>query len=75
MPIGVFEDDVTVQLWRPATIRGYTFNVGDNVTVNRTKVTTTPAQGGATFAWLYATNQAEKTGSDFASFWNRLPPP
>ena len=74
MPIGIFEDDVTVQLWRPVTIRGYSFNVGDNVTVNRTKVTTTPPKGGD-FAWLYATYQAEKSGTDFATFWNRLPPP
>jgi hypothetical protein len=74
MPIGVFEDDLTVQLWRPVTIRGYTFNVGDNVTVNRTKVTTTPPEGGD-FAWLYATYQAEKSGTDFATYWNRLPPP
>jgi hypothetical protein len=56
------------------TIRGYSFNVGDNVTVNRTKVTTTPPKGGD-FAWLYATYQAEKSGTDFATYWNRLPPP
>ena len=74
MPIGVFEDELTVQLWRPVTIRGYTFNVGDNLTVDQTKVKTTPAVGGD-FAWLYATYQAEKSGTDFAAFWNRLPPP
>ena len=38
MPIGVFENELTVQLWQPVTIRGYTFNVGDNVTLDQTKV-------------------------------------
>ncbi|MBX6312614.1 MAG: c-type cytochrome [Isosphaeraceae bacterium] len=65
---------VSVQLWRPVTVLGYTFNVGDRVTINPDKVRTTDADGG-NFAWLYATMQAEQTGSDFAAFWNRLPPP
>ena len=56
------------------TIRGYTFNVGDNVTLDQTKIEKTPAVGGD-FAWLYATYQAERTGSPFEAFWNRLPPP
>ena len=43
------------------TIRGYTFNVGDNVTLDQTKVQKTAAEGGD-FAWLYATYQAERTG-------------
>src|SRR5271156_3860135 len=30
MPIGLFENELTVQLWQPVTVRGYTFNVGDN---------------------------------------------
>jgi hypothetical protein len=42
--------------------------------VNQEKVKKLPAQGG-NFAWLYATAEAERTGSDFAAFWNRLPPP
>ena len=75
MPIGVFEDDLTVQLWRPVTIRGYTFNVGDNVTVEPDEGRRRPPPEGGDFAWLYATYQAEKSGSDFAAFWNRLPPP
>ena len=74
MPIGVFENELTVQLWQPVTIRGYTFNVGDNVTLDQTKVEKTPAVGGD-FAWLFATYQAERTGNPFESFWNRLPPP
>jgi cbb3-type cytochrome oxidase cytochrome c subunit/peptidoglycan hydrolase CwlO-like protein len=74
MPVGVFEDELTVQLWRPVTIRGFTFNVGDNITLNQKKVAKTPADGG-NFAWLFATQQAEKSGSDFGAFWNRLPPP
>ena len=43
MPIGLFENELTVQLWQPVTIRGYTFNVGDNVTLDQTKVKKTPA--------------------------------
>lgn len=74
MPVGVFENELTVQLWRPVTIRGYTFNVGDNVTLNQTKVEKLPAEGG-NFAWLYATATAERTGGEFAKLWNRLPPP
>ena len=30
---------------------------------------------GGNFAWLYATYQAERTGTPLDSFWNRLPPP
>ena len=74
MPIGVFENELTVQLWQPVTIRGYTFNVGDNVTLDQTKIEKTPPVGGD-FAWLFATYQAERTGNPFESFWNRLPPP
>jgi cbb3-type cytochrome oxidase cytochrome c subunit/peptidoglycan hydrolase CwlO-like protein len=74
MPIGVFEDELTVQLWKPATIRGYTFNVGDTLTFDRTKVKPTDPEGG-NFAWLFATAQTEKTGGEFVSVWNRLPPP
>ena len=74
MPIDLTENELTVQLWRPVTIRGYTFNVGDNVTLDQNKVHRQASEGGG-FAWLYATTQAEKTGSPFAGFWNRLPPP
>ncbi|MFO0909274.1 MAG: c-type cytochrome [Isosphaeraceae bacterium] len=74
MPIGVFDNELTVQLWKPATIRGYTFNTGDTLTLDSTKLKVTDAEGG-NFAWLFATYQAEKTGGEFASFWNRLPPP
>jgi len=74
MPIGTFDDDLTVQLWKSATIRGFTFNVGDTITLNKTKLNVTPAVGGD-FAWLSATDQAEKSGGDFAALWNRLPPP
>ena len=74
MPIGLFENELTVQLWKPVTIRGYTFNVGDNVTLDQTKVQKTPAVGGD-FAWLFSTYPQERTGTSFESFWNRLPPP
>jgi len=74
MPIGLFENELSVQLWQPATIRGYTFNVGDIVALDQTKIQKVPAVGGD-FAWLYSTDQAEKTGASLDTFWNRLPPP
>ncbi|MBV8232010.1 MAG: c-type cytochrome, partial [Planctomycetaceae bacterium] len=74
MPIGTFENELTVQLWQPVTIRGFRFHVGDNLTLNASMVEVTPPKGGD-FAWLSATYQAEKTGTDFAPLWNRLPPP
>ena len=74
MPLGLFENELTVQLWKPVTIRGYTFNVGDYVTLDQTKVQKTPAVGGD-FAWLYSTTAQERTGTSFEGFWNRLPPP
>jgi cbb3-type cytochrome oxidase cytochrome c subunit len=74
MPIGSFEDELTVQLWKPVTIRGYAFNVGDTVTLNKTKVATTPARGGD-FAWLYAGYESDRINAEFSPLWNRLPPP
>lgn len=74
MPIGLFENELTVQLWKAVTIRGYTFNVGDTVTVDQTKVKKTAGVGGD-FAWLYSTATADRTGGDFSALWNRLPPP
>ena len=46
MPIGTFENELTVQLWRPVTIRGFRFHVGDNLTLNASKVEVTPPKGG-----------------------------
>jgi cbb3-type cytochrome oxidase cytochrome c subunit len=74
MPTGLFENELTVQVWKPVTIRGYTFNVGDNVTLDQTKIQKTPGVGGD-FAWLYSTYAQEKAGTSFEAFWNRLPPP
>ncbi len=74
MPVGQFENELTVQLWKPVTIRGYTFNVGDTLTVDQTKVQKTAPDGG-NFAWLYATSQSERTGAEISGLWNRLPPP
>jgi len=83
MPIALEENDdgkpvlQLVQLWQPATVRGYRFNVGDNVLVNLSKIRggkPTPPEGG-NFAWLYATDRAEKGNARFADLWNRLPPP
>ncbi len=80
MPIDVEEDDdgqptrQLVQLWKPTTIRGYTFNAYDNILVRLDKVDVKRPEGGD-FAWLYATAQAEKSGAKFADVWNRLPPP
>jgi cbb3-type cytochrome oxidase cytochrome c subunit len=74
MPIGLFENELSVQLWRPVTIRGYTFNIADVVGLDQTKVQKTPSVGGH-FAWLFATYQAERSGTPLETFWNRLPPP
>ncbi len=83
MPKGVLEDEdasgkpvkkVIVQLWKPVTIRGYTFNVGDTLQVNPDRVTTARAEGGD-FAWLYSITMAEKSGAQVDQLWNRLPPP
>ncbi|MDB5352152.1 MAG: Cytochrome c [Planctomycetota bacterium] len=74
MPTGEDEGKVYVQLWRPVTIRGYTFNTRDILAVNKAQVQFTPAEGGD-FAWLYATVTAEKQSTPFAPLWNRLPPP
>ena len=75
MPTGLFENEVTVQLWQPVTIRGYTFNVGDNVDAR-------PDQGpeGARrgrrlrLAVRDDPGRADRLARS-RSFWNRLPPP
>ncbi|AMV37277.1 c-type cytochrome [Planctomyces sp. SH-PL62] len=74
MPVDELDDEISVQVWKPVVIRGYTFNVGDILTFDRTRIQVEPARGGG-FAWLYAAYQAEETGKPFDSFWNRLPPP
>jgi cytochrome c551/c552 len=83
MPIGVEEEEddegrkdrtLYLQLWRPVTIRGYTFGVGDTVRINPDRVAHKPAEGGD-YAWLYAVHNAEQTGELMPTFWNRLPPP
>jgi cbb3-type cytochrome oxidase cytochrome c subunit len=71
---GKVERRLALALWRPLTIRGFTFNVRDNLTVNPDKLRITEAEGG-NFAWLFARTQADKAGTDYATFWNRLPPP
>ena len=48
MPTGLFENELTVQLWQPVTIRGYTFNVGDNLTLDQNKVSARPRPTAAT---------------------------
>ena len=73
MPIDTFENELTVQLWQPVTIRGFTFNVGDNLTLDRTKVAKTEADGG-NFAWL--SRRPRPSGpAPVPPLWNRLPPP
>ena len=82
MPVGMQVEDgddgkpikrLAVQLWKPATILGYTFNAGDKVVLDPDKVSKVEPDGG-NFAWLSAANAA-KEGADYASSWNRLPPP
>jgi cytochrome c551/c552 len=83
MPIflDVSEDDqgrpvktLTVELWQPVTVRGYTFRVGDRVQIDPDQVAETPAEGG-NFAWLFSSYQAAQTGEPLPTFWNTLPPP
>jgi cbb3-type cytochrome oxidase cytochrome c subunit len=75
MPTDLIENELTVQIWRPVTIRGYTFNVGDNMTLDVNKIKREPGEGGG-FAWLYAATQKDRNPTaPFESFWNRLPPP
>lgn len=74
MIVDAFDEEISVQLWEPVTIRGYAFNIGDNLTIDRTKVKERPAKGGD-FGWLYALHQGDETGDPLDSFWNRLPPP
>ncbi len=72
MPTAEEEGQVYVSLWKPVTIRGYTFNVGDTIKVDRAKVQFTEPDGGD-FAWLYAS--VKGADEPFAPLWNRLPPP
>jgi cbb3-type cytochrome oxidase cytochrome c subunit len=74
MPTDLAEDELTVQLWKPVTIRGYTFNIGDNVAIRPTRVEKTEGDGG-NFAFLFARSESERTGSPFLPRWDRLPPP
>ena len=74
MPIGLSENELIVQLWKPVKIRGYTFSVADNVTLDQTRVEKTRAAGGD-FPFLFAAYQNEQTNSPVDAFWNRLPPP
>jgi len=74
MQIGLFENELIVQLWKPVIIRGYTFNVGDNLALDQTRIQKMPSVGGD-FAWLFSTYQSERTGGTLDTFWNRLPPP
>jgi hypothetical protein len=74
MQTGLFENELTVQIWQPVTIRGYVFNTGDNLTLDATKIQKTPAVGGD-YPFLFATHQSERTGNPLDTFWNRLPPP
>jgi cbb3-type cytochrome oxidase cytochrome c subunit len=75
MPTDLTDNELTVQLWKPVTIRGYTFNIGDNVTLDANKVQRQPGLGG-NFAWLYAAVQKDRNPTTpFETLWNRLPPP
>ena len=73
MPTGLFENELTVQLWKPVTIRGYTFNIGDNLAIDRTKIQKAEGIGGS-FAFLYATSQAERTGTPFETLLESATP-
>jgi cbb3-type cytochrome oxidase cytochrome c subunit len=74
MQIDLVENELTVQLWKPVTIRGYTFNVWDNLALDQTKIHKTPAVGGD-FPFLFSTSESARTGNTLDTYWNRLPPP
>jgi cbb3-type cytochrome oxidase cytochrome c subunit len=79
MPTKLLDNDLTVQLWKPVSIRGYQFSIADSVTLSQSRIDDktikkTPGLGGS-FAWLYSTRQTERTGESVDTFWNRLPPP
>ena len=75
MPIGVFEDDAH----RPALEAGDDPRVTPSTSATTSRSTRRrsrrPRPRGATSPGSTRRYQAEKTGSDFATFWNRLPPP
>lgn len=64
----------SIQLWEPATILGYTFNIGDALVVDLLKVDTTKPKGGD-FAWAYTGLVTANGGDTPDTYWNRLPPP
>ena len=64
-----------VQLWRPVTIRGYTFNVGDTLIVDQTKVKVTTPPTAATSPGSTPPTRPRRPAAEFADLWNRLPPP
>jgi hypothetical protein len=37
MPVDLSDNILTVQVWKPVTIRGHTFNMGDNMAIDRTR--------------------------------------
>lgn len=83
MPVATIEEEddrgivhrrASIQLWKPVTIRGFTFQPYDNITVELDRVAITPPEGGD-FAWLYAYTDSERSGNPFAALWNSLPPP
>ena len=73
MPIGLFENELTVQLWQPVTIRGYTFNIADKVTLDQTKIKKTPAVGGDSPCCSRLTRRNDRQNVRIVLEW--LPPP
>ena len=75
MPIGLFENELTVQLWKPVTIRGYTFSVGDNLTLDQTRRSRRPLRSEAISPSCSRPIRPSGPGTPIDTFWNRLPPP
>ena len=75
MPIGLFENELTVQLWKPVTIRGYTFNVGDNLALDQNQIKKVAGRGRATSPGSTLRHRPSERDTPFESIWNRLPPP
>ncbi|MFM1802280.1 MAG: hypothetical protein RJA81_1632, partial [Planctomycetota bacterium] len=68
------EEPQTIQLWQPVTIAGHKFQIGDNLTLDLSKVKQQKADGGD-FAFLFTAWNHAENGVEYLSQWNRMPPP
>ena len=76
MPIGLFENELTVQLWQPVTIRGLHLQRGrqPHARPDRRSQKTAAGRGQLRLALSRPTRPSGPAPSS-RTFWNRLPPP